>query len=262
MAEILLYIVIITLACWGGYYIRSLSFSGSIASFVTGCCVAIGFGWEGLVVLGAFFSSSSYWSKYKHQQKGTLEEMLEKGSQRDWVQVLANGSIASFTSLSFYFTGDNIWMLAFLVSIAAANSDTWASEIGVLSKRKPIYILTLKSVEKGTSGAVSFLGTLSSFGAALFIAVVAYFLFSIHSITVVVLIAIFGFIGSVVDTLLGATVQAIFKCEKCSIVTEKTIHCEKDTVLIKGIKWCNNDVINWLSVFIATIGVIAYSNLL
>ena len=61
-----------------------------------------------------------------------------KGSQRDWQQVMANGGLAAMASALYYYTGAPIWLLGACICIAAANSDTWASEVGSMSKRKPI----------------------------------------------------------------------------------------------------------------------------
>ena len=69
MIEIIFYLIGITIICIGGYNIKSLTLSGSIAAFIVACCVALGFGWRGLVLLGTFFVSSSLWSKYKKQKK-------------------------------------------------------------------------------------------------------------------------------------------------------------------------------------------------
>ncbi|MEH6940397.1 DUF92 domain-containing protein [Bacillus sp. JJ722] len=253
MTEISVYVVVILFASIAGYYVRSLSLSGAVFTFITGCLVTLGFGWRGLLLLGAFFASSSYWSKYKKQKKSKVDEILQKGDQRDWVQVVANGSVASLAALLFFVTKSDVWMIGFIVAVAAANSDTWASEIGVLSKRKPIYILTGKTVEKGTSGAVSLLGTAASFMGAFFIAIVAYVIFSLDSLFLLILITIAGFLGSIVDTLIGATLQVKYTCETCGLVTEKTLHCGKRTLFSRGIKWCNNDVVNITSILIATL---------
>ncbi|WP_042345956.1 DUF92 domain-containing protein [Bacillus massiliigorillae] len=253
MIEISAYVVLLIIASVAGYRVRSLSLSGAIFTFITGCLVGLGFGWRGLFILGVFFASSSFWSKYKKHKKSKLDEILQKGDQRDWVQVVANGSIASIAAVLFFVTKADVWMIAFVVAVAAANSDTWASEIGVLSKRKPFYILTGKKVEKGTSGAVSLLGTAASFMGAFFIAIVAYEVFSMDSLFYLILITFCGFFGSVVDTILGATVQVRYSCKTCGLLTEKTEHCGKETHLSKGIKWCNNDVVNITSIIIATI---------
>ena len=252
MLQVCLYLCFIAIVCIGGYKIKSLSVSGTVMAFFVGCCIAIGFKWQGLVILGLFFTSSSLWSKFKKKQKERLGDILEKGEQRDWVQVFANGSIASVASLLFYFTNDDIWMLAFCVAIAAANSDTWASEIGVLSKGDPIYLLSLQRIEKGTSGAVSPLGLVASVAGATFIAISSVVLFSIPLVSSMILIISFGFLGSIVDTMLGAILQARYTCCACGIVTEKRHHCEARTKLMKGVEWCSNDVVNGFSIFIVT----------
>ena len=162
MIEISLYLLIILITCMGGYFVKSLSVSGAIATFFIGVLVAIGFQWSGLFLLGVFFVTSSFCSMYKKQQKKKLGDMLEKGSARDWIQVAANGSVASLAAILYFVSESSIWLIAFIISVAAANADTWASELGVLSKNKPFYILTWQRVEKGTSGAVSVLGTVVS----------------------------------------------------------------------------------------------------
>ena len=108
--------------------------------------------------------------------------------------------------------------------MASANSDTWASEIGTLSKNKPIYIRTFKRIEKGTSGAVSLLGAIAALLGSLLISLLAigFFNWSFHFF----IIFIFGFLGNVIDTIIGAFYQQVYVCSKCGIETEKKIHCE------------------------------------
>lgn len=253
MIEIIFYLIGISILCIGGYNIKSLTMSGSIAAFFVGCCVALGFGWRGLVLLGAFFVSSSLWSKFKKQKKEQLAEILEKGERRDWLQVVANGAVTSFASLLFYATADGVWQIAFIISIASANADTWASEIGVLSKRRPLYILTLKPVEKGTSGAVSLLGLLSSLGGSFIIVAISSVLMSVPSAAIMLFMIAGGFAGSIIDTILGALVQVKCKCGKCKIMTEKSAHCGQKTARIEGIVFINNDAVNLLSILSATL---------
>ncbi|MDD3806471.1 MAG: DUF92 domain-containing protein [Candidatus Marinimicrobia bacterium] len=77
--------------------------------------------------------------------------------------MFANGGIAMIATLSFYFTNNRMWYVVFLGSIAAANADTWATELGTFSSRSPRSILTFKKVPMGTSGGISFIGTLGAF---------------------------------------------------------------------------------------------------
>jgi uncharacterized protein (TIGR00297 family) len=154
MIQNMIIISIIILGGFAGYRERSLSSSGAIAAVVVGVAVYFGFGFKGLFLLGLFFATSSFWSKYKSSAKKEIEEKLAKGATRDWRQVLANGGSAALLSIIYFFQQDMIWLIGFIVCLASSNSDTWASEIGTLSKRKPVYIRTFKPIEKGTSGAI------------------------------------------------------------------------------------------------------------
>lgn len=221
-------------------------------AFMVGALVVLGLGLKGLFILGLFFVSSSFWSKIKNNDKKQAEELLVKGSQRDWQQVTANGGLAALTSAFYYLTGEFFWALGFCICIAAANSDTWASEIGSMSKERPIFIRTLRRTERGTSGAISLIGTIAALGGSLLIAATAYFLLTL-SVEEFYLVFILGFFGNIIDTLLGAYVQAQYQCLQCGIKTEKLSHCGQGTKLIKGIPFLNNDVINFLSGFFVLI---------
>ncbi|PLT34707.1 DUF92 domain-containing protein [Bacillus sp. V5-8f] len=251
MLDNFFYFCIIVITAYAGWKVKSLSRSGAIATVFVGTSVAIGFQLPGLLLLGLFFATSSFWSKYKSASKRSIEEKLEKGDARDWQQVLANGGNAALASCVHFLYPSEMSLVAFIVSIAAANSDTWASEIGVLSKRRPFYILTLKPAEPGTSGAVSLLGSIAGFLGAGFIAVSAIYLFKLSWTPLLAFVTVFGFLGNLIDTLFGAVVQARFRCEACGLETEKNYHCGKETLLVKGRRSINNDVINLSSITIA-----------
>lgn len=252
MDNIFIYVIAILFTVMIGYFVQSLTTSGSVAAAGVGFSVAAAFGWRGLVVLGLFFATSSFWSKYKREVKAKIEQKHAKGARRDWQQVLANGGIAALASLFFIYSESHIWTLVFAISIASANSDTWASEIGALSKKAPIFIGNLKRAEKGTSGAVSPLGTLAAASGSVLIALFCGYLFHFPAYeTLIVLIA--GFLGNVIDTLMGAFVQATYKCKVCSTLTEKKVHCNQSALLIRGISVMNNDVVNFLSCLFAVI---------
>lgn len=248
--SVLLLIIIITVII--GYRFRFLTVSGGIAAAVVGILTMLGLHMEGLFLLGMFFASSSMWSKYKRVQKNKVEERHAKGSQRDWQQVLANGGGAAVSSLLYLLFPHPLWIVSFCMMIASSNSDTWASEIGTLSKRQPISIRTFRLVPGGTSGAISILGTFAGFCGAFFIAFLSYFLFELDLFTAC-FILIFGFFGNIIDTLLGAFLQATYVCEKCKLETEKLGHCGQKTKKIRGYSLLNNDVVNFLSSFISSI---------
>jgi uncharacterized protein (TIGR00297 family) len=252
MIQNMIIISIIILGGFAGYRERSLSSSGAIAAVVVGVAVYFGFGFKGLFLLGLFFATSSFWSKYKSSAKKEIEEKLAKGATRDWRQVLANGGSAALLSIIYFFQQDMIWLIGFIVCLASSNSDTWASEIGTLSKRKPVYIRTFKPIEKGTSGAISFLGTAAALFGSMLIAIVGAGLFRL-GIFHFFIIFLFGFLGNVIDTLFGAYYQQVYICIKCGIETEKKTHCKTSAKRIKGYHLVDNDMVNFLSGFIAAL---------
>lgn len=252
------YLIILIICVYLGFRYRFLTLSGSIAAAIVGILTVLGLHLEGLILLGLFFTSSSYWSKYKKSQKEQVEERLEKGSRRDWLQVVANGGVAAVASFLYYLTDEPVFMVAFCILIASSNSDTWASEIGTLSKKPPISIRTFKRVPKGTSGAISMLGTAAGVGGAALIAVALFILFD-AAMELVIFVFLFGFLGNLIDTGLGAFYQATYRCNRCLLETEKMHHCGQNTEKIRGFSFLNNDIVNLLSSLIAAlIGSVVY----
>ena len=54
-----------------------------------------------------------------------------------------------------------------------------------------------------------------------------------------------GFIGSALDSLLGATLQDQRWCDTCEKATEQRVHrCGSATRSVRGVSWIDNDVVN------------------
>lgn len=236
--------------------LRFLSRSGALAAFLLG---AIVFGLGGLrwaIVLLVFFLSSSGLSLLFRKRKEAPEKNYAKGSTRDAWQVAANGGLAGLFALLYFFFPQSSWIwIAYSAAFAAANADTWATEIGALAKKPPRLITTMQLVEAGTSGAISWLGTAAAFTGALLIGFTASFVdpFAAEQPAwlVLVVVTIGGGVGSLVDSLLGATFQAVYHCPQCDKDTEKyPIHgCGTETALVRGKKWLNNDIVNLICTF-------------
>ena len=234
---------------YGAYRAHSLSRSGALSAVVVGTVVfGIG-GWQWAVLLLAFFISSSALTRAFKNRKRGLSEKFSKGGQRDAGQVFGNGGLATLFAGLHYFFPSSPWVwLAFAASLAAVNADTWSTELGVLNPHPPRMLTNLgRVVEKGTSGGVSVVGTLAALaGSALIGALAAVFAPLPLPWTIGLWVTLAGFLGALFDSLLGATIQAIYHCPTCDKETERhPLHtCGTTTVRIRGWEWLNNDLVN------------------
>ncbi|MGN6030090.1 MAG: DUF92 domain-containing protein, partial [Thermomicrobiales bacterium] len=167
-----------TLIAGAAWRVRALAPSGALAAIVTGALLVGGGGWWAGVLLGTFFVSSSALSRTGSRPEGSL--LQARGSQRDAIQVAANGGVAAICALALAISGAAMWAVGIAASLAAANADTWATELGRLSGRRPRSIVTFRSVPPGASGGVSFAGTIAAFAGAALVGIVAVIGWSNH----------------------------------------------------------------------------------
>lgn len=241
----LLSLLIILLALWRGWLARS----GAMMAFVVGT-LTMGFGgWGWGAMLGVFFVSSSVLSHFRSAEKKTIAaEKFDKGSRRDWLQVLANGGIGALIALLSAIFPDPLWFPCFVGVMGAVNADTWATELGTLSKRAPRLITSGKVVDVGTSGGITPLGTTVSFVGGLLIGLVA--IFASDGVVwwqVALMGGAGGLAGSLFDSLLGATVQRIYWDDQKQKETEKRFKHGREMQPLRGWGWMNNDVVNALA---------------
>jgi uncharacterized protein (TIGR00297 family) len=169
--------------------VKWLTRRGAAVALAIGLATVYGFGWRGVALLLAFFVSSS------------LLTAAAKDGARNARQVLANGGIAALAAFAGH------WV-AFAGAVAAANADTWATEIGSHSRTRPRLITNGTPVPAGTDGGITLLGTAGGIAGALFIAVLARLLVPGG---LVMAVAVAGIAGMLLDSLLGATLQGRLK---------------------------------------------------
>ncbi len=253
------------------FRIKALSLSGAMGAWILGTVVFGLGGTEWMIPVILFFSLSIILTKMGKKHKKKLETVFEKTGKRDIYQVFANGGIAMIVTMCWHFlssTWPNIellWYLIFLGAIAAATADTWGTEIGAFSKYEPVSILTRKHVPQGTSGGLTIIGTSGALFGSFLIAIAGKFALSYFagiemSWLAVALISIAGLLGALVDSILGATVQAQYKCPTCKKITERTNHCDNENIpLVGGHKIINNDVVNFANTAIGgLLGALVY----
>ena len=167
MVENLLYALLISglivlLARWR----RALSRSGMVGALLVGTLTFGLGGWRWGILLGVFFVSSSLLSHFKEAEKKAVSEKFDKGHERDFAQALANGGVGALVAVAATLWPWGGWLPFFVGVMATVNADTWATELGTLSRRPPRLISSGRIVEPGTSGGVSSFGTLVSLPAA------------------------------------------------------------------------------------------------
>lgn len=248
------------LIAWFGYRRASLSGSGMVGAWGIGTLIfgLGGWGWGTLLI--GFFVSSSALSHYRSRDKERLAEKFAKGGRRDLAQTLANGGWGAALAIlrPFFPAHEAILFAAYAGAMAAVNADTWATELGVLSRVEPRLVTTGRRVPVGTSGGVSVQGSGAALLGAAFIAVLAVSVRvvpgwwgGIGAWSILWLLpagTVAGLGGSFVDSLLGATVQGIYYCDVCQKETERRLHrCGQETRLIRGWRWLGNDSVNFIS---------------
>jgi uncharacterized protein (TIGR00297 family) len=237
------------------YRRRSLTTGGAAGAIATGTTIFGLGGWPWGLSLIYFFVSSTLLSHFREKEKAhTVADKFSKGSQRDLAQVAANGGLASLLAALAGSTHSKplqqTLQAGFTGALATATADTWATELGVLSPHKPRLITTGQPVNPGTSGGITLLGSTASALGALTLGLIFWTLQgcrkSLLALPIISLLS--GMAGSLCDSLLGATVQAMYFCPTCQSETESRIHaCGTRTHPLRGLSWCNNDAVNFFA---------------
>ncbi|MCM8749960.1 DUF92 domain-containing protein [Thermomicrobiaceae bacterium CFH 74404] len=239
-----------------GVWRRALTWSGAAGALVSGTIV---FGLGGLawaVPMVALFVSGSALSALGRERKRALGEVAAKGARRDLMQVLANGGAATALALAAGSAGLATSLFpAYLGVLAAVTADTWSTEIGGLSRRPPRLVTTLAVVPPGTAGGVTPLGLLAATAGGLWIGAVGWLSLLLEGGPAAIglgaalaLGALAGLAGSLVDSVLGATVQEVRWCPACQAATEAAVHrCGAPSLPHRGWPGLTNDAVNFLA---------------
>jgi uncharacterized protein (TIGR00297 family) len=225
------------------YRAGALSRSGAIAALLLGT-LAIAAGWEWGALLILFFLTSSALSRVgAAERRERTGDVLSKEGPRDALQVLANGGVFGLAAVGALIVPWIGWMAIGAGAIAAATADTWATEVGTLSRGEPRLITSWEPVPPGISGGITPSGLAGAALGATFIALVA--LICGWSAQVGAAAALGGMGGALADSWLGAGLQQRRRCPACNTLTERHVHrCGRKTDRIGGVAWLDNDMVN------------------
>lgn len=224
----------------------ALTLSGLVAAVVLDIAVSISLGNYGFLLLLSFFAFSIVVDKIKkHIKNNRATDEGLKGDNRDYMQVFANGLIPTLMGVLVLLTGKEVFVVAYVASLAEALADTVGSGIGAFSK-KTFDPFRFRACDNGISGGMSIIGTVSSLAGSVLIALIG-LLFNYLNIYTFLVAAGAGFVGSVFDSFLGSLFQVKYRCSVCGKITEKHIHCYTSTKKHSGFILIDNDVVNLLS---------------
>ena len=125
--------------------------------------------------------------------------------------------------------------MLYLAAFATVNADTWATEIGGLSRSAPRLLSNWKRAPAGASGAVTLLGLAAAAAGSLVVTAAGWLVWRLSPAEFVA-VAWAGFLGSFVDSLLGASVQALYRNPATGEFTERTVVDGVKTVKVRGLR--------------------------
>ena len=240
---------------------RALALSGALAACLVGGLILSLGGWLWGGALLTFFLTSTILGRVCRlfARKPTFSHTVdthyvepENGGRRDALQVLAYGGVAALCAVCsglhilLYGKPDHLFLVLFLASLATANGDTWATEIGSSLGGKPHLLTTGRPVPAGTSGGITLAGAMASVAGAAVLALFAWPL----GVRAAATIWGCGVFGVIVDSLLGATLQAQGIDPVTGNYTEKLPAGARPD---RGLAWMRNDQVNTLSIICAAV---------
>ena len=205
-----------------------------------------------VVFIAILFLISTAVSIIGKKLSGRYKGIDEEHKPRRAKQVVAVGLFAVVALIAYKYSNANLFYYIFFLALIEQMADSMASDIGKLTKRKNLNIITFKPIEKGISGGVSLLGTSSALISSFLFASIP-FLWGAISVKVFLFIALFAFVGTLIDSVVGALFQSLYRCESCAQLTEDMVHCGAPATRVKGLKVVDNVAVNYIAGFMTCV---------
>jgi uncharacterized protein (TIGR00297 family) len=234
---------------WISYRRKKVDISGYASILVLTAALILSHSYALLTGISVTFICSAIITTIKRRFAPGKQYDTEGDAPRNWKQAATNMGVPVFLIMTERLTNQCSLTFAAFAALACATADTWSSEIGVLSRTSPVFIVSRKKVQPGVSGGVTILGTFCSIIGSLIIAFVYYCYYERIAETTCILIL--GFTGGLIDSLIGELFQA-----KYLSPTREYTDQESSGNLVKGFRIVTNNAVNLLAV--ALTAAIAY----
>jgi uncharacterized protein (TIGR00297 family) len=202
--NVLAALVVTALLAVLAYALGMVSPGGALGGFAVGSVIYACLGPQGFTILALFVVGGSLLTRFGYGRKRRSGTAEAGEGRRAAKNALANCGVAVVCAVLAALASLDVFAVAFVASLGAAFADTAESEVGQLYGRTPRLITTLRSVPPGTDGAVSLPGTLAGLAAAGLTAALGFALGLVASPGAMLLVALAAFLGTVVDSCVGA----------------------------------------------------------
>ena len=185
---------------------------GYLNALVLGVIVWGTLGWRGYLIVMLFFLLGSTITFVGIEQKEAEEIAEERAGVRGAGNVWGSALAATICAIGTLFSPpeyEYLFVLGYVSSFCTKFSDTTASEVGKAYGKTTYLITTLKSVPRGTEGAVSLEGTLAGIVASTILAIIAWGIGMISPIGIIWCM-VAAFVATTIESLIGATLESRF----------------------------------------------------
>lgn len=205
-------IVVLSILFFISQLLGVFDLKGAVAAVILGGFITVIADIQWLILLLVFAFSAHIATKAWLKSK--KEKLLQEGSEgeRGYSNVIYAGVIGFIIAVVYGISRivrilHGPYFFLFSVSFAVIEADTFASEIGVLDNRT-FLITNFRKVKPGVNGGISPTGTAASILGA-FIIGTSYSILGYGDFRIipVVSITVLGALGSIIDSILGATLE-------------------------------------------------------
>ena len=210
-ADLLMVVIAVIVGFTFGYFAfraKTADLSGLFSAALIGIILlvfAVPQGTQWFLIMLSFFILGSSATKYKFEYKKRIGVEQGRGGARGYRNVFSNGIAAAAAAVLFGVFQQPVFIAMYVGCVATAAGDTLASEIGVTGG-VPYMITTLKKVPIGTNGGITPTGESIALVGSFIVSFVA-LLLNVITPVMMVTCTIAGFVGTNIDSLVGATLE-------------------------------------------------------